>query len=133
MQTQKIIDDTCYFTKVNSIELDEEYNNELENLLSEVNEINEINSQIDELISSQSEKINEIDKTINKTSDAVDTSNGQLILASDYQKSIFWKKSILLTICTVAVTTPISVLAGGYAALAAGIGTFVAGGVAIFG
>jgi t-SNARE complex subunit (syntaxin) len=128
---QKII--LSSISKVHSAELDEEYNNELGKLLSEVQEINEINSQMNELISSQSEKIKEVDKTIDKTADTVDASNGQLILASDYQKSIFWKKSILLTICTAAVTAPVSIFAGGYAALAAGVGTFIAGGVTIFG
>jgi hypothetical protein len=128
---QKIIFSSI--SKVHSIELDEEYNKELGNLLSEVQEIREINSQMDELISSQSEKINDVDKTIDKTVDVVDASNGQLILASDYQKSIFWKKSILLTICTAAVTAPVSIFVGGYAALAAGVGTFIAGGVTIFG
>lgn len=120
-------------TKVNSIELDEEYNNELGKLLSEVKEIYEINSQMNELISSQTEKINDVDNTIEKTADIVDASNGQLILVSDYQKSIFWKKSILLTVCTAAVTAPVSIFIGGYAAIAAGVGTFIAGGVTIFG
>lgn len=131
MEDQKLIFSSM--TRVNSVELDEEYNNELKNLLLDVREINHINLHMNELISSQSEKINIIAKNTDKTINNIEASNGQLILASDYQKSIFLKKSILLTLCTAIITTPVSILIGGYTAVATGIGTFVAGGVALFG
>jgi t-SNARE complex subunit (syntaxin) len=120
------------FSKVHSIELDEEYKNDLGGLLSEIKEIQELNSQMNNLIISQNENIKNIDKDIHKTTNNIDSSNENLISAAEQQKSIFWKKSMLLTVCTVVVTAPVSVLVGTKIAIIAGVGTAVATGVTLF-
>jgi t-SNARE complex subunit (syntaxin) len=119
--------------KVTSAELDTEYNKELDSLIDSVKEINEIHSEMSVLISSQNEKIELIDKDIDKTAGLVDSSNGQLVVASEYQQSIFWKKSFLLTLCTAVVTAPVSVFIGAKAAIIAGVGTVVYGAINFFG
>jgi t-SNARE complex subunit (syntaxin) len=117
--------------KVNSFELEQEFNNEMKNLLSEVQEINDINLYMNELILSQTDKINNINHNIDKTVNVIEKSNDQLILASNYQRSLLWKKGILLTACTAVVTMPVTFFVGANIGLIAGIGTFIAGGITI--
>ena len=87
---------------------------------------------MNELMSSQHEKIQIIDTVVDKTSNLVDSSNGQLIVASEYHQSIFWKKSFLLTMCTAVVTAPVAVFIGAKAAILAGVGTAIGGAVSFF-
>jgi t-SNARE complex subunit (syntaxin) len=120
------------FNKVNSVELDKKYSNDLDNLLSDVREINEISSEMNSLLKSQNEKIDQVDKSLNQTSNNIDSSNGQLIIASEYNQSIFWKKSFLLTLCVGIVSAPVAALVGAKAAIFAGVGTLVGGAIKIY-
>lgn len=110
-------------SRINSIEINEEYNNQLGEVLSELKEINELNNEFNSMAISQGEKINEVEKTVEDSSNHIHSSNEKLIEVSGYQKSIFWKKSFLLTTCTAVVTAPVCVFIGAKAAVIAAVGT----------
>jgi t-SNARE complex subunit (syntaxin) len=118
--------------KNKNINSDEKYNEELDHLATSVKEIGVIHDEMNKLVSSQSEKIESIDKNIDKATDIVDSSNNTLFSISDYQKSIFWKKGGLLTIGTTVVAVPIGILAGPKIAIAAGAGALLVGGFSLF-
>lgn len=113
--------------KSNSIEFEEYYNNELIGLLSSIKEIGEIHSELNTLNNSQSEKINKIDNDIEHTANSIDKANADLLISSEYQKSIFWKKGFVLVAVTVAITAPVTLAVGAKIGIVAGAGTLIAG------
>ena len=114
---------TTTLKKVDSVEIDKEYNDKLKGILNEIREVKDIHMEFNTVLKSQEEQIDEIDKNVNMTSTNVDESNTNLIEVSGIQKSVFWKKSFLLTTCTAIVTVPVAVFVGAKAAVVAGVGT----------
>lgn len=106
-----------------NINLKQKYNEELDTLLSSVKEVGKIHDELNEMINSQTEKINEIDINIDKTADKVEASNENLLFTLDYKKSLFWKKGGVVTLATVAVATPVAVFIGPKIAIIAGVCT----------
>jgi t-SNARE complex subunit (syntaxin) len=111
--------------QIKNINTDQIYNAELDNLISSVREVNEINNELNKIILSQTEKINQIDKNVDDAGNIVDSSNEKLLIASEYQQSIFWKKGGVVTLCTAIVATPAAVLLGPKIAVIAGVCTML--------
>lgn len=118
--------------QVKNENFDEIYNSELDMLLSSVREINEIHNDLNNIIVSQKEKIDQIDKNIDRIENMIDSSNEQLIIASEYQRSIFWQKSGVVTLCTAIITTPVAVFLGPKIAIVAGICTMFGVGYGVY-
>jgi t-SNARE complex subunit (syntaxin) len=109
--------------KVTSIDLDEEYLNELNKVISEAREINDLNLQINSMIIEQGEKINVSNKDCNISLTNIEKSNVELEKASEYQMSAFYKKGLLLALCVSVVSLPVAFIVGTKIAIGAGIGS----------
>jgi hypothetical protein len=114
---------TYKFSKISSFDLEQEYLDELDKVISEAREINEINSQINSMIIEQGEKINVSAKDCDLSLNNVEESNIELEMASEYQVSSLYKKGILLTLCASVVSLPLAFAVGTKLAIGAGIGS----------
>ena len=103
-------------------EYDENNDKAIISLMTDLQYINEINNQMNILILTQGEKLNESQTNIESTVAIVNTAMNELSIASDYQKSYLWRKNIFVTICTSAIAIPIAVFAGLKCALIVGAG-----------
>lgn len=87
---------TTTLKKVDSVEIDKEYNDKLKGILNEIREVKDIHMEFNTVLKSQEEQIDEIDKNVNMTSTNVDESNTNLIEVSGIQKSVFLEKKFLV-------------------------------------
>jgi predicted PurR-regulated permease PerM len=120
---QKVVE----FNRVNSYDINNEYNSQLDDVLSQLKEINIINNEFNSIVESQGELISDIEKNTEKSANNIHSSNEQLIQISGYQKSIFWKKSFMITAGTTIITAPLAVFVGTKVAIIAGCGTIICG------
>lgn len=116
--------------KVTSVDLEEEYLNELNKVILEAREINDLNLQINSMIIKQGEKINASNKDCDISLTNIEKSNVKLKKASEYQMSAFYKKGLLLALCASVISFPVAFIAGTNIAIGAGISSaFVIGNI----
>lgn len=103
----------------------EERNEEIQQICNDIYAINEIFKDLNKMVESQTEPINQleehIDDTLNKTEDGII----QLKQANDYHKSWFSKRNklILLSIAGLSVNIPVTILFGLKAGVISGVST----------
>ena len=103
---------------------DDLYSEQLDDLIKESSEIDELSQDLNSLLDSQQELLNNAENEIKKTENIIDSANNHLIEAAQYQKTIFWQKSSILTIGTSAIVGASALLAGPKIAIGCGIGAF---------
>ena len=103
---------------------DDLYSEQLDDLIKESSEIDDLSQDLNSLLDSQQESLNNTENGINNAENIIDSSNNHLSEASQYQKTVFWQKSSLLTIGTGAVVGASALLAGPKIAIGCGFGAF---------
>lgn len=88
-------------------EKDQVENEKLEKLLSDINSISEIQSDIDNIIQSQHENLNLIDKNVEHSLEEIEISNNHLEKA--YQNKTILKPIIIGTSLGILSTLPITI------------------------
>ncbi|ATZ80326.1 hypothetical protein BMW23_0268 [Bodo saltans virus] len=122
MDNQTIIIDNKQFKILKYSDIDTDYKEKLELLSNDLCDINEINNQINTMLVAQGENLKQSQRHIESTVETTINANNELTIASEYQKSYFWKKNLFVSICTTIVVAPVAILAGAKCAVIAGVG-----------